>query len=146
MSAIDNIQIHGFKPESGISATRGLSGMNDMNLAASSTFIGRVLLVSDDAIAVKQLSESMQRFALSVEHCTEVSSALERLKRSKFAAVIVDFQIGSQAGTVLQETRQSASNEHAALFSVSDNPKPLMRLRLVQLSCYGDIFPPHRLT
>ena len=120
--------------------------MNDMNLAASSTFIGRVLLVSDDAIAVKQLSESMQRFALSVEHCTEVSSALERLKRSKFAAVIVDFQIGSQAGTVLQETRQSASNEHAALFSVSDNPKPLMRLRLVQLSCYGDIFPPHRLT
>ena len=121
MSATDNIQIHGFKPESGISATRGLSGMNDMNLAASSTFIGRVLLVSDDAIAVKQLSESMQRFALSVEHCTEVSSALERLKRSKFEAVIVDFQIGSQAGTVLQETRQSASNEHAVLFSVSDN-------------------------
>jgi PleD family two-component response regulator len=127
MRTIDNIvrscerQIHGFKSESGISATRGLLAMNDMNLAPSSTFIGRVLLVSDDAIAVEQLSESMQRFALSVEHCTEVSSALERLKRSKFEAVIVDFQIGSQAGTVLQETRQSASNEHAVLFSVSDN-------------------------
>ncbi len=26
--------------------------MNDMNLAASSAFVGRVLLVSDDAIAV----------------------------------------------------------------------------------------------
>src|SRR5229473_5422194 len=114
--AIDNIvrsykrHIHGFKSELGISATGGLSGMHDMNLAASSAFVGRVLLVSDDAIAVEELSESMQRFALSVEHCTEVSSALEQLKRSKFEAVIVDFQIGSKAGTVLQETRQSASN------------------------------------
>ena len=52
--------------------------MNDMNLAASSAFIGRVLLLSDDAIAVERLSESMQRFALSVEHYTEVSSAPER--------------------------------------------------------------------
>ena len=42
--------------------------MNEMNLAASSAFVGRVLLVSDDAIAIEQLSESMQRFALSVEH------------------------------------------------------------------------------
>jgi ActR/RegA family two-component response regulator len=95
--------------------------MNEMNLAASSAFVGRVLLVSDDAIAIEQLSESMQRFALSVEHCTEVSSALERLKRSKFEAVIVDFRLGGQAGAVLQETRQSASNEHAVLFTVSDN-------------------------
>src|SRR5229473_4991835 len=125
--AIDNVvrsyqrQIHGFKSELGISATGGLSGMHDMNLAASSAFVGRVLLVSDDAIAVEELSESMQRFALSVEHCTEVSSALEQLKRSKFEAVIVDFRLGRHAGTVLQETRQSASNEHAVLFTVSDN-------------------------
>jgi ActR/RegA family two-component response regulator len=95
--------------------------MNDMNLPASSAFVGRVLLVSDDVITIQQLSESMQRFALSVEHCTEVSSALERLKRSKFEAVIVDFQIGSRAGAVLEETRHSASNEHAVLFTVSDN-------------------------
>jgi ActR/RegA family two-component response regulator len=49
--------------------------MNDMNLPASSAFVGRVLVVSDDVITIQQLSESMQRFALSVEHCTEVSSA-----------------------------------------------------------------------
>jgi hypothetical protein len=41
--------------------------MNEMNLA-SSAFVGRVLLVSDDAIGIEQLSEAMQRFALSVEH------------------------------------------------------------------------------
>ena len=95
--------------------------MHDMNLAASSAFVGRVLLVSDDATAIEQVSESMQRFALYVDHCTDVSSAVERLKRSKFEAVIVDFRLGRHADTVLQETRQSASNEHAVLFSVSDN-------------------------
>ena len=95
--------------------------MNDMNLPASSEFVGRVLLVSDDAIAIEQLSESMRRFALSVEQCPEVSSALERLKRSKFEAVIVDFRLGSQAAAVLEGTRHSSSNEHAVLFTVSDN-------------------------
>jgi ActR/RegA family two-component response regulator len=95
--------------------------MNDMNLPASSAFVGRVLVVSDDVITIQQLSESMQRFALSVERCTEVSSALARLRRSKFEAVIVDFRLGSQAGAVLEETRHSASNEHAVLFTVSDN-------------------------
>ena len=95
--------------------------MKDMNLPASSAFVGRVLLVSDDAIAIEQLSESMQRFALSVEQCNGVSSALERLKRSKFEAIIVDFRLGSQAGAVLEGTRHSSSNEHAVLFTVSDN-------------------------
>src|SRR5258708_35717548 len=72
-------------------------------------------------IAIEQLNESMQRFALSVERCLDISSALERLKRAKFEAVIVDFRLGSQAGAVLQQTRHSVSNEHAVLFTVSDN-------------------------
>jgi hypothetical protein len=42
--------------------------MNEMNLAASSAFVGRVPLLSDDAIAIEQLSESIQRFASYVEH------------------------------------------------------------------------------
>jgi hypothetical protein len=39
--------------------------MNDMSLPASSAFVGRVLLVSDEVITIQQLSESMQRFASS---------------------------------------------------------------------------------
>src|SRR5260370_24991213 len=95
--------------------------MNDMDLPAPSAFIGRVLLVCDDPIAIKQLGVSMQLFGLSVEQCAGVSSALERLKRSKFEAVIVDFRLGSQAGRVLEGTRQSPSNEHAVVFTVSDS-------------------------
>src|SRR5437868_15014890 len=98
-------------PNQELSATRGLSGMDDMNLAASSAFIGRVLIVSDDVIAIEQLSESMQRLALSVEQRSDVSYALERLKRYKFEAVIDDFRLGSQTGAVLEGTRHSTSNE-----------------------------------
>jgi ActR/RegA family two-component response regulator len=92
--------------------------MNDMNLP-STAFVGRVLVVSNDAIAIEQLTKSMQRFALSPEHCPEVSSALERLNRTKFEAVIVDLRLGGQAGAVLEAARNSPSNEHAVLFTIS---------------------------
>ena len=77
--------------------------------------------MSNDAIAIEQLSESMQRFALFPDQCPDVASALERLKRVKFEAVVVDFQLGSQAAAVLEGARQSASNEHAVVFTVSDS-------------------------
>jgi DNA-binding response OmpR family regulator len=86
-----------------------------------SAFLGRVLLVSNDAVALRQLTESAQRFALNAEQCPNVSQALERLNRSKFEAIIVDFQLGSEAGTILECARRSPSNEHAVLFTVSDS-------------------------
>lgn len=88
--------------------------------APSPASIGRVLVVSNDPIAIKQLGESMQRFALIPEPYSDVPSALERLKRAKFEAVVVDFQLGSEAGVVLEKTRQSASSQHAVLFTISD--------------------------
>jgi len=86
----------------------------------SPAFVGRVLLVSNDAIAIEQLSESMQRFALFPERCPDVPSALARLNRTKFEAVIVDLRLGSQAGAVVEGARHSPSNEHAVVFTVSD--------------------------
>ncbi len=88
---------------------------------ASSAFVGKVLLVSNDAVAIKQLTESMQRFALFVEQRSEVSSALERLNRAKFEAVIVDLRLGSQAEAVLEGVRHSPSNKHAVVFTVSNS-------------------------
>jgi ActR/RegA family two-component response regulator len=82
--------------------------------------VGRVLIVSSDVTTIEQLSESIQRFALFPELCHDVPAALERLQRSKFEAVVVDFRLGSQVGTVVERTRQSASNEHAVVFTVSD--------------------------
>ena len=76
----------------------------------SPAFVGRVLLVSNDAIAIEQLSESMQRFALFPERCPDVPSALARLNRTKFEAVIVDLRLGSQAGAVVEGARLSAAS------------------------------------
>jgi len=88
---------------------------------ASSSFVGKVLLVSNDPVAIKLLTESLQRFALFAEQRFEVSSALERLNRAKFEAVIVDLRLGSQAEAVLEGVRQSPSNKHAVVFTVSDS-------------------------
>jgi CheY-like chemotaxis protein len=93
----------------------------------SPAFVGRVLLVSDDATTIEQLSEPIQRFALFLEHCSDVSSALARLQQAKFEAVIVDFRLGSQAGEVLEGTRNAPSNEHAVTFSVSDGEEQAAR-------------------
>ncbi len=87
----------------------------------SSAYVGKVLLVSNDAIAIKQLTDSMERFALFAEPRSEISTALERLNRAKFEAVIVDLGLGSQAEAVLQGVRQSPSNKHAVVFTVSDS-------------------------
>jgi ActR/RegA family two-component response regulator len=86
----------------------------------SPAFVGRVLLVSDDATTIEQLSEPIQRLALAVEQCCDVASALSRLQRAKFEAVIVDFRLGAQAGEVVAGTRNAASNEHAVVFTISD--------------------------
>jgi len=88
---------------------------------APSAFVGKVLLVSNDAIAIKQLTDSMQRFALFAEQRSELSSALERLNRAIFEAVIVDLQLGSQAEAILEAVRHSPSNKHAVVFTVSDS-------------------------
>lgn len=94
--------------------------MNNMN-SPSPAFVGRVLLVSNDALTIEQLSESIKRFALLPEQCPDVLFALERLQRAKFEAVVVDFRLGSQCEAVrLEGVRQSASNEHAVVFAVSE--------------------------
>jgi ActR/RegA family two-component response regulator len=88
--------------------------------SASPAFVGSALIVSSDVITIEQLNESLERFALSHQHCSDVPSALEQLQRSKFEAVVVDFRLGKQAGAVVEGTRQSASNNHSVVFSVSD--------------------------
>jgi ActR/RegA family two-component response regulator len=91
-----------------------------MNGTPSSAFVGRVLIVSSDVSTIEQLRESIERFALSPLQCHDIPSALEQLQRSKVEAVIVDFRLGFQAGTVVERTHESASNEHAIVFTVID--------------------------
>jgi ActR/RegA family two-component response regulator len=86
-----------------------------------SAFVGKVLLVSNDSVTVELLTDSLQRLALFSELRSEVSSALERLNRAKFEAVIVDLRLGTQALALLEGVRRSASNKNAVVFTVSDS-------------------------
>jgi len=97
--------------------------MSKANAAAPapSAAVGCVLLVSNDASAIKQLSASVQQLAMSPEACSEVGVALGLLNRRKFEAVIVDLQLGDQAKAVLEKVRLSPSNRTAVIFAISNS-------------------------
>ncbi len=83
------------------------------------TEIGLVLLASDDAVTIQQFSHALEELSISPDVCREVPAAIGLLKRRKFDAVIVDLQLGEQAGLILDEARLSPSNRKAVTFAIS---------------------------
>lgn len=67
--------------------------------------IGVVLLVSQDASTIEQISGALRQLSLVTDICSDRTTALRRLDRRKCDAVIVDFQLGSDAAVVLDEAR-----------------------------------------
>jgi CheY-like chemotaxis protein len=97
--------------------------MSNANAAAPapSASIAGVLLVSNDAVTIKQVSESMQQLAMSPEICPEVPAALALLNHRKFDAVMVDLQLGGHANAIVEKIRLSPSNRTAVIFTISDS-------------------------
>jgi len=90
-----------------------------MNAPSTAKLIGTALVVSEDAIATRQLAEAMQELALSVEVCVKVPDALDRLNHSKLEVAVIDFSLGNQATLLLQHLRSSASNRTAITFALT---------------------------
>ena len=84
---------------------------------SSGKLIGTALIVSQDAVATRQLAEAMQELALSVEVCIKVSDSLDRVNHSKLEVAFIDFSLGN----VLQQVRGSASNRNAVTFAITGN-------------------------
>jgi ActR/RegA family two-component response regulator len=95
--------------------------MSSANAPAPSVSVGGALLVSNDAVTTKQVSESLRQLAMSPEVCVDGPTALGLLSRKKFDAIIVDLQLGSQGIAVLEEVRSSRSNRTAVLLAISDS-------------------------
>jgi ActR/RegA family two-component response regulator len=97
--------------------------MSNANAAAPSPSetVGGVLLVSNDAATIEQLSESMRQLAMSPEICPDVHTALGLLDQRKFEAIMVDLQVGGEASAVLGKVRLSPSNRTAVIFTISGN-------------------------
>jgi ActR/RegA family two-component response regulator len=87
---------------------------NDVPVSA-----GKMLLVSPSSLTMYQLAKSAHRFAMSVQVCTEVRTALDLVNRQKFDAVTVDLSLGQPATAILREARLSAANRTAVAFAIS---------------------------
>ena len=90
-----------------------------MTETSTAKLIGTALVVSEDAVATRQLAEAMQELALSVEVCVKVPDALDRVNHSKLEVAVIDFSLGNQATTVLQQLRSSPSNRTAITFAIT---------------------------
>jgi ActR/RegA family two-component response regulator len=88
---------------------------------SSAKLIGTALVVSEDAVATRQLVEAMQELALSVEVCIKISDAMDRVNHSKLEVAVIDFSLGKQATIILQQLRASASNRTAVTFAITGN-------------------------
>ncbi|MBV8053116.1 MAG: PilZ domain-containing protein [Acidobacteriaceae bacterium] len=88
--------------------------------------IGAALLVSRDNIASAQIGDLFREHALSVEVSFDISTALDRLSRRKFEAVVIDSSAESQV-PVLQRIRASASNRTAVTFALTNDRESTAR-------------------
>jgi len=89
--------------------------------ASTSKFIGKALIVSEDAVITRQLVAALEELALSVEVCIKIGDALEHVNHSKFEVGVVDFSLGSNAKRFLEQMRASASNRTAVAFAITGN-------------------------
>src|SRR5207247_9645716 len=87
----------------------------------------RALLVSDDPLTIKQISEPLRELAATTEVCTDVTSAIRLLNTRKFETVVVDLKIGEQSRTNLERVRLSPSNHTTEAFAITDSTKQSAR-------------------
>ena len=83
--------------------------------------LGRVLIVSNDFIASREIRDALREYGLLVEVSVDLSIAAEWVNRRKYEAVAVDLSFGHNATYFLQQIRDSASNRTAVSFAITTN-------------------------
>jgi len=81
--------------------------------------IGIALLVYADPVTIQHFSHALEELSIAPDVCQEVPTAVGLLNRRKFDAVIVDLLVGEQSGLILNEARNSPSNQTAVTFLIS---------------------------
>ena len=76
-------------------------------------------MVSADPVTIGKFSLALEEFSLSPDVCTGMLASIRLLNRRKFEAVIIDLQLGEQAGLILDEVHRSSSNRTAVTFAIS---------------------------
>jgi len=85
-----------------------------------------LLLCSDDKI-VRVLRRVLTELEIGVEHCTNLDSAIQKLTRQRFEAVIVDCTTEAIASKMLGGIRSSPANKRAIAVAIINGQKDLKR-------------------
>jgi CheY-like chemotaxis protein len=93
-----------------------------MNLAPSESIV-RALVISNDALVIKQVSEPLRDLAASTEVCGDIHDAIPFMSARKFEALVVDLTSTAHGRKILQQVRLSPSNRTAVAFAVTDGTK-----------------------
>ena len=81
-----------------------------------------LVLCSDDKV-MRVLRRVLSDLEISVEQCTTADSAVRRLTRQRFEAVIVDCSDEGIAANVLKSVRSAPCNKHAVAVAIIDGQK-----------------------
>ena len=101
-----------------ISLSQASAGARVMPLP-SSLAIARSLLVSNDPVAIEQITNAMQALAIATDVCSDVSTAQRILHTQKFDVVAIDFDLGETSPGLLGELHLSASNRTAPAMAIT---------------------------
>jgi DNA-binding response OmpR family regulator len=83
-----------------------------------------LLLCSDDKV-VRVLRRVLTDLEIGVEHCTDLDSAIQKLTRQRFEAVIVDCTSQEIAAKILKGTHSAPANKRAIAVAIIDGQSAL---------------------
>jgi DNA-binding response OmpR family regulator len=86
--------------------------------------LNALLLCSDERM-VRVLRRVLSELEIEVHHCSDAQSAIRKLTRQRFEAVIVDYDDGEVAGQVLRSARSAPSNKSAIAVAILDERQVL---------------------
>lgn len=95
-------------------------GVNVMTQPAS-TSIANALLTCRDPNTIEQVTQAMEKLAIATEVCVDIATARHVLKKKKFDAVAVDFDLDDHAPGLLGDIRLSPSNRTAPAIAIVRN-------------------------
>ena len=82
----------------------------------------QALLLCDDDKVVRVLRRVLSELEIGVEHCLDPDSAVQKITRQRFEAVVVDCTNQEVASRVLKATRSAPANKRAVVVAIVDSP------------------------
>jgi len=98
-----------------------------------------LLLCSDDTV-VRVLRRVLTDLEIGVEHCTDLDSAVQKLTRQRFEAVIVDCTTQEIAAKILKGAHSAPANKRAIAVAIIDGQSGLKSA--FQLGAHFVLFKP----